>query len=90
MLLNFGFQSHIEFERGEEVQNISLGDTYAWHITPLGHRLFIKPIEKDVTTNMTIITTKRIYHFDLVSKDLDPSEQDKIVYQVKFYYPEGS
>jgi type IV secretion system protein VirB9 len=44
LVLHFGFQSHIEFAKGEEIQTISLGDSYAWKITPLANRLFVKPL----------------------------------------------
>jgi type IV secretion system protein VirB9 len=88
LVLHFGFQSHIEFAKEEEIQTISLGDAYAWTISPLGNRLFIKPLEKNIRTNMTIITNKRTYQFDIVSKELGLEEDEKdLVYVVRFYYP---
>lgn len=88
LVLHFGFQSHIEFAKEEEIQTISLGDAYAWSISPLGNRLFIKPLEKNIRTNMTIITNKRTYQFDIVSKELGLEEDEKdLVYVVRFYYP---
>lgn len=88
LVLHFGFQSHIEFAKGEEIQTISLGDSYAWKISPLGNRLFMKPLEKNMRTNMTIITNKRTYQFDIVSKELGVDEEEKdLVYVVRFYYP---
>jgi type IV secretion system protein VirB9 len=88
LVLHFGFQSHIEFAKEEEIQTISLGDAYAWTVSPLGNRLFIKPLEKNIRTNMTIITNKRTYQFDIVSKELGLEEDEKdLVYVVRFYYP---
>jgi type IV secretion system protein VirB9 len=87
LVLHHGFQSHIEFANGESIETISLGDSYAWKITPLGHRLFIRPLEKNIRTNMTIITNKRAYQFDIVSKELDEGEENDLVYQIKFFYP---
>lgn len=88
LVLHYGFQSHIEFAKGEEIQTISLGDSYAWKISPLANRLFIKPLEKNMRTNMTIITNKRTYQFDIVSKELSLDEDEKdLVYVVRFYYP---
>jgi type IV secretion system protein VirB9 len=87
IVLHHGFQSHIEFAKGETVQTISLGDSYAWKITPLDNRLFIRPLEKDIHTNMTVITNKRSYQFDILSKELEFGEEKDLVYQVKFYYP---
>lgn len=87
LVLHFGFQSNIEFAKGEKVQTISLGDTYAWKITPLDNMLFIKPLEKNIRTNMTIITNKRKYQFDLVAKMFEEGEEEDLVYLIRFYYP---
>jgi type IV secretion system protein VirB9 len=87
LVLHFGFQSNIEFAKGEKVQTISLGDTYAWRITPLDNMLFIKPLEKNIRTNMTIITNKRKYQFDLVAKMFEEGEEEDLVYLIRFYYP---
>ncbi|MDX1924645.1 MAG: TrbG/VirB9 family P-type conjugative transfer protein [Rickettsiaceae bacterium] len=87
LLLHFGYQSHVEFASGESVQTISLGETFAWKITPLGNRLFIRPLEKNIKTNMTVITNKRTYQFDLVAKELEDGEEEELVYQIKFFYP---
>ncbi len=85
--LHHGFQSHIEFAKFEEIQTISLGDSYAWKITPLQNRLFIRPLEKNITTNMTIITNKRTYQFDLVAQEYEEGLEADLVYVVKFQYP---
>jgi type IV secretion system protein VirB9 len=85
LLINTGFQSSIEFEKGEKVQTLSLGDSYSWSITPVDNRLVIKPLENNVRTNMMVITNIRNYQFDIVSKS-DDNNQD-ISYVVKFYYP---
>lgn len=87
LVLHFGFQSHIEFAKNEEIQTITLGDAYAWKITPLANRLFIKPLEKDIRTNMTIITNKRTYEFDIASMELEEGREKDLVYVIRFYYP---
>lgn len=89
VVVHYGFQTNIEFAIGEEVETISVGDSYAWKVTPVGRRLFIKPLEENIHTNMTIITNKRTYQFDVVSKTAENSEVDKeLAYVIKFYYPE--
>jgi type IV secretion system protein VirB9 len=87
LVLHHGYQSHIEFAQGESIETISLGDSYAWKISPLGHRLFIRPLESNIRTNMTIITNKRAYQFDLISKELELGNEYELVYQIKFFYP---
>ncbi|HJD65704.1 MAG TPA: TrbG/VirB9 family P-type conjugative transfer protein [Rickettsia endosymbiont of Bembidion nr. Transversale] len=86
LTLHFGFQAHIEFAKNEEVQNIILGDAYAWKLTPIGNRLFIKPLEKYIRTNMTIITNKRTYEFDISSVELMEGHEKELVYVIKFDY----
>ncbi len=87
LVLHYGFQSHIEFAKNENIETITLGDSFAWKITPLGNRLFIRPMEKDIRTNMTIITDKRTYQFDIVAKDLEDDEEKDMVYVIRFQYP---
>jgi type IV secretion system protein VirB9 len=87
--LTFGFQSNIVFAKGEQVKTILLGDTYSWMITPISNRLILKALEKNIRTNMTVITNKRSYYFDLVSSDDNDEYIDSgdKVYVIKFYYP---
>lgn len=87
LVLHYGFQSHIEFAKNENIETITLGDSFAWKITPLGNRLFIRPMEKDIRTNMTIITDRRTYQFDIVAKDLEDDEEKDMVYVIRFQYP---
>ena len=90
MVLNYGFQSYIEFGRGETIQTIYVGDQYAWKITPMDNRLFIRPLVQYGFTNMTVITDRYSYEFDLVAKKLEPGQDKDVVYKMKFYYPRRS
>lgn len=63
----YGYQSNIVFSPTEEIQTISVGDRSLWQITPSGFRLFIRPMQSGVVTNMTVITNKHSYQFDLKS-----------------------
>ena len=56
---HYGYQSNIEFAKNERIETVSLGDRVAWQIVPAGRRLFVRPQEEGVTTNMTVITNKR-------------------------------
>lgn len=87
VVVHYGYQSSIEFGLGEEVETLSIGDSYAWKINPLGRRLFIKPLEENIHTNMTVITNRRAYQFDLVSKLPEDNIDKELSYVVKFYYP---
>lgn len=90
LVLHYGFLSHIEFAKNESIETITLGDSFAWKITPLGNRLFIKAMERNIRTNMTIITNKRTYQFDIVAKELESGEEKDLVYVIRFQYPKKS
>ena len=86
----YRYQSSIELSPDEEIISISIGDSVAWQIVPAGNRMFLKPIEQDATTNMTVITDKRIYLFELhaeVSKGID---DESMVFVARFVYPEAN
>ena len=86
----YGYQGSIEFEEGETIDTISMGDTVSWQIVPSGKRMFLKPISPDATTNMTIITNKRLYFFELHAKDAISINDPGLVFMVKFLYPDTS
>lgn len=88
VVVHYGFQSNIEFAEDEEIQTLFLGNYFSWKITPVGRRLFIKALEGAAKTNMTIVTNKRTYQFELESKDPGNYIDDELVYVVRFYYPD--
>ena len=85
---HYGFQSFIEFAADEDIEIISLGEAYPWKITPIGKRLFIRPIQIDITTNMTVITTKRTYQFEITGLAFDERTNENLIYSVNFFYPD--
>ena len=87
LVLHYGYQSNIEFSQGEKISTISVGDSFAWKITPVGRRLFIKPLQDNIHTNMTILTNKYTYQFDLLSKTPDKNLDKELVYVLRFFYP---
>ena len=84
----FGYQTSIEFAHGETIQSISMGDTTSWQIVPSGNRMFIKPIQEEATTNMTIITDKRTYFFELYASEASDIRDPNMVFNVRFIYPD--
>jgi len=84
----YGYQSFIEFSEDEEIEMISIGEAFAWRLTPAGKRLFVRPLEIAAHTNMTIITNKRTYHFDIRSGEYEGKADEELVYTVRFFYPQ--
>ena len=88
---HYGYQTLIEFNHDEVIQNIVLGDSMAWYARPneAGNLLFVKPIEDNATTNMTVVTDKRTYHFELNAAATQSSHARNMAFHILFKYPEG-
>lgn len=79
-----GYQLTLEFAPDERIENVAVGDGAAWQVTPnrRGDRLFIKPAQGGVTTNLTVVTDARTYIFELSSSYGGPQ-----AFTVRFQYP---
>lgn len=80
-----GVQATIGFGGDERIENVAVGDSAKWQITPnkRANLLFVKPLEAGARTNMTVVTDRHTYFFDLVA-----SARSKPVYLLRFTYPE--
>jgi len=78
-------QTTIKFAPDEVIENVAIGDSMAWQVQPNKAQtiLFVKPLELDARTNMTVVTDKRTYLFDLVA-----SPRNSALYVLQFRYPE--
>ena len=78
-------QTTIKFAPDEVIENVAIGDSLAWQVQPNKAQtiLFVKPLELDARTNMTVVTDKRTYLFDLVA-----SPRNSALYVLQFRYPE--
>ena len=85
--LKLNFQTIIEFSYDEAVELISVGDPFPWKLTPIDRRLFIKPLQIGVRTNLTIITNKRTYLFDIKSDSTSSIDDFDVIHVVRFFYP---
>ncbi|RST31500.1 type VI secretion protein [Sphingomonas ginkgonis] len=81
-----GIESTIAFAPDERVENIAVGDSVAWQVTPnkRANLIFVKPTSSRARTNMTVVTDQRTYLFDLVS-----GAAGGAVYMMRFSYPDG-
>ncbi len=79
-------QATIKFREDESIENVAIGDSQAWQVTPnkRANLLFVKPLTPTASTNMTVVTNKRTYLFDLVS-----SPRNKPLYVLQFSYPKA-
>ncbi|NLR73389.1 TrbG/VirB9 family P-type conjugative transfer protein [Novosphingobium sp. ERN07] len=79
-------QTMIEFDKGERIENIAIGEAEDWQVTPSkgANLIFIKPLVMKSKTNMTVVTNARRYLFDLSSMGNVGSG----IYALRFRYPE--
>lgn len=84
---HFGYQTFIVLGQGEEIMDLGGGDSEAWDIgvATNGNSIFIKPKAPDPATNLTVVTNKRHYNFDLVAY---PRNSKNKYYMVRFRYPD--
>jgi type IV secretion system protein VirB9 len=64
-----GFAVTIDFGDDEKVETVSIGDSTDWQISPnhRGNLLFVKPMSAPAATNMTVVTSQRVYYFALTA-----------------------
>jgi len=80
----------IQLQPGETITDVAMGDTERWMATPAASgdprnavpHLAVKPQTPGIGTNLTIYTTKHIYHVLLRSRGSHAMQE------VEFYYPD--
>ena len=79
-------QAVIQFGKAEQIENVAIGDSQTWQVTPnrRANLLFVKPLAERAATNMTVVTNKHTYLFDLVAS---PANRNPL-YVLAFTYPE--
>jgi type IV secretion system protein VirB9 len=81
-----GLQTMVELGAGEVIQTIGVGDSASWQVSAgkRGDFFFIKNINANALTNVTVVTAGRVYNFEVVPSggygDISP-------YHVKLTYP---
>jgi len=78
-------QTTIKFAKDEAIENVAIGDSQSWQVQPNKAQtiLFVKPLAPSAKTNLTVVTSKRTYLFDLVA-----SPRNAPLYVLQFRYPE--
>lgn len=86
---HLGYQMMIEFDPQERIENVSIGDSLGWQVTPnrAATLLFLKPVAAHAATNMTVVTTRRRYAFALSVREARGPDDPNIIYSLRFSYP---
>lgn len=86
-----GYEIDLQFEAGEYFVGLGAGDIEGLSFVSQDNHLFIKPKAQKVSTNLTVITTRRPYQFAYTASALRPREGDSdVIFAVRFRYPPGN
>lgn len=80
-----GVLTGIQFEDDELVTNDIMPDPTVWDAKKVGNHLFIKPLSLDANTNLTVLTSKRTYTFELNVLPMN-TPKNQLVYSLVFRY----
>ena len=80
-----GVEATIRLASDEHIENVAIGDANAWQVTPnrRANMLFVKPLGPRSRTNLTVVTDRRTYFFDLVA-----APGARAIYGLRLAYPE--
>jgi type IV secretion system protein VirB9 len=83
-----GYQIDLEFEAGESFVGLGTGDLDGLTFAAQDNHLFLKPRAGGIDTNLTVLTTRRAYHFDYSASARRPDPSlGEVVYVLRFSYP---
>lgn len=84
-----GYQIHFQFAEGETFVNLAAGDNKALDVGYEANHLVLKPLAEKVATNITVITSRRVYQFDYsASAERPDPDREDVIYSLRFIYPQ--
>ena len=87
-----GYQIDLEFESGETFVGLAAGDIEALSFVAQDNHLFLKPRAQAVGTNLTVLTSRRHYHFDYTAelRRSAAAQEPDAIFALRFQYPSAS
>jgi type IV secretion system protein VirB9 len=84
-----GYEMMVQFAPDERIENVAIGEGSTWQVTPNkeANLLFIKPMDQAVHTNMTVVTDRRAYLFELAARSALGLGAQPVTYVLRFAYP---
>jgi len=84
-----GYEMMVQFAADERIENVAIGEGSTWQVTPNkeANLLFIKPMDHAAHTNMTVVTDRRAYLFELAARDAPGAVGQAATYVLRFAYP---
>ena len=80
-----GYHIDIELERGEQFVALGTGDSAAVDVASEGPHVMVKPKAARVATNLTLVSSRRVYHFEYRSLDAQPP-LNTAIFALRFRY----
>lgn len=85
---HYRYSTHIVFAEDEVIEHVSPGDSIAWQFYLKKNHLFLQPVEDQADTNLSVLTNKRMYNFELKAGEAQSSSDTSLSFVVQFRYPE--
>jgi type IV secretion system protein VirB9 len=82
-----GYQIDLEFEPGESFTGLGAGDIEGVSFVGQENHLFLKPKVSRVATNLTVLTSRRHYHFDYSALSQRALDEGDVIFALRFTYP---
>ena len=67
-----GYHIHLELAPGETFVALGAGDSAAVDVAAEGPHVMLKPKAARVATNLTLVSSRRVYHFDYRTYEAQP------------------
>lgn len=83
--------SLIIFGNDEVIKKVYLGDSLAWKLSvskDSGNMLGLEPQLPSSNTNLTVVTNKHLYRFNLLTSPNETASSKNVTYTLQFKYPE--
>ena len=81
-----GYHIHLELAPGETFVALGAGDSAAVDVAAEGPHVMVKPKAARVATNLTLVSSRRVYHFEYRSYEAQPPF-DSAIFALRFRYP---
>lgn len=88
----FGFHALVMFSQDERIEKVG-GFEKGWQVDNLGNKVLIYPKLDEADSNLTVVTNRRVYFFDLTVKPFpkkyhSQADDPEQTYGLRFRYPE--
>ena len=81
-----GYHIDIELERGEQFVALGAGDSAAVDVASEGPHVMVKPKAARVATNLTLVSSRRVYHFEYRTAGCASRRLNTAIFALRFRY----